>query len=88
MRLVKEITQKYKELKKLTFPTMKERAYMRDYERAFAKMSNFDRDFFLKTYIKTDNTEWWREKYSKEFHLRMRSSVSKKFLKYFTKYEA
>jgi hypothetical protein len=88
MRLVKEKSKKYKEYKKLNFPTAKQRLFIRHYERAFSKMNSFDRDFFFKVYIREGQNDWWMKYYTRYIYHRMRINVSRKFLNHFEKYEA
>ena len=84
---IKESIDKYKKYKKRNFPTLNERAYIRRFERTFAKMNCFDRDFFYKVYLREEEKDWWKKYYTRYTFNRMKSNVSRKFIMLFERYE-
>ena len=87
MRLVREKTKKYLAYKKKTFPTVKERYFIRGFERAYALLNLFDRNFFFKVYVEGGDKDWWKDDYPRHVYCRMRRNISRKFLNHLYKYE-
>lgn len=82
MKAVKQHAKNYQALKNKLFPNIKERIFIRDFERALNDLNNFDRSFFIKTFLQNNKgeEEWWRKYYARTTFFRMRDNIAQKFL--------
>lgn len=87
MRNIKDKTQKYLKLKQKRFPNLEERRFVRNFDKAYEKLNDYDKAFFSKVYLKENDNEWWRKYYTKATYYRMRRNVSVKFLNNLELYE-